>query len=81
MFRNVTFHNQTPGRRSSAKRMRPMRCLPISQTSARRRSLAVWPSHSAGLNNYFLTVYHQDDLATEVIRQRVRKIVYPVGFG
>ena len=80
MFRNVTFHSQTPGRRSSAKRMRPMCCLPIV-TSARRRSLAVWPSHSAGLNNYFLTVYHQDDLATEVIRQRVRKIVYPVGPG
>ena len=46
-----------------------------------RRPLAVQPSLSAGLNNYFFVVCpHHDDLAAIVIRQRMRKIVYPVSF-
>ena len=43
--------------------------------------LAVQPAFTAGLNNYFFVVGpHHDDLAAEVIRQRMRKIVYPVSF-
>ena len=34
-----------------------------------------------GLNHYFLVVWpHHDDLAAQVIRQRMRKIVYSVSF-
>ena len=51
-----------------------------SNHRARRRPLAVQPSLSAGLNNYFLIVCHHDDLAAKVIRQRMRKIVYHVSF-
>jgi len=43
------------------------------------RALAVQTSPSARLNNYFFIVWpHQHDLATELIRQRMRKSVYPV---
>jgi len=43
--------------------------------------LAVQPSLSAGLNNYFRIVWpHHHGLATEKIRQRTRKSVYPVSF-
>jgi len=50
-------------------------------TEARRRPLAVKPLLRAWLNHYFVVIWpHQQDLATEMIRQCMRKIVDAVGF-
>ena len=66
-----------PGRLPRRRRS-PQRQAPALKGEG-RSPLAVQTSPSARLNNYFFIVWpNQHDLATEAIRQRMRKSVYPV---